>query len=97
MTITARRRSGITLTLLLASLVAFGCTQFSWRFNLTVLLIFIAGNLQNVSEIAPLLIMIRLDEFNYAGATALASAMLVLSFAILFAINLLQGWRSRHG
>jgi len=59
--------------------------------------IFIAGNLQNVSEIAPLLIMIRLDEFNYAGATALASAMLVLSFAILFAINLLQGWRQRHG
>jgi sulfate transport system permease protein len=41
--------------------------------------------------------MIRLDEFNYAGATALASAMLVLSFAILFAINLLQGWRQRHG
>ena len=58
--------------------------------------IFIAGNLQNVSEIAPLLIMIRLDEFNYTGATALASAMLVLSFAILFAINLLQGWSRRH-
>ena len=57
----------------------------------------LAGNLQNVSEIAPLLIMIRLDEFNYAGATALACAMLVLSFAMLFAINLLQSWSRRHG
>ncbi len=36
-------------------------------------IIFIAGNLQNVSEIAPLLIMIRLEEFNYAGATAIAA------------------------
>jgi sulfate transport system permease protein len=59
--------------------------------------IFIAGNLQNVSEIAPLLIMIRLDEFNYAGATALAAAMLVMSFAVLLAINLLQAWSRRHG
>ena len=59
--------------------------------------IFIAGNLQNISEIAPLLIMIRLDEFNYAGATALASAMLVMSFAVLLAINLLQNWKRRHG
>jgi sulfate transport system permease protein len=59
--------------------------------------IFIAGNLQNVSEIAPLLIMIRLDEFNYAGATALAAAMLVMSFAVLFVINLLQAWSRRHG
>jgi sulfate/thiosulfate transport system permease protein len=60
-------------------------------------IIFIAGNLQNISEIAPLLIMIKLDEFNYAGATALASAMLVISFAILFAINLLQAWSRRRG
>ena len=60
-------------------------------------IIFIAGNLQNVSEIAPLLIMIRLDEFNYAGATALACAMLVMSFVILLAINLLQAWNRRRG
>jgi sulfate transport system permease protein len=59
-------------------------------------IIFIAGNLQNVSEIAPLLIMIRLDEFNYAGATAIAAAMLVISFAILFGINMLQAWSRRH-
>jgi sulfate transport system permease protein len=60
-------------------------------------IIFIAGNLQNVSEIAPLLIMIRLDEFNYGGASAIAAAMLIVSFAILFAINLLQAWSRRHG
>jgi sulfate/thiosulfate transport system permease protein len=59
-------------------------------------IIFIAGNLQNVSEIAPLLIMIRLDEFNYGGATVIAAAMLIISFAILFAINLLQAWSRRH-
>jgi len=60
-------------------------------------IIFIAGNLQNVSEIAPLLIMIRLDEFNYGGATAIAAAMLILSFAMLFGINVLQAWSRRHG
>jgi sulfate transport system permease protein len=49
--------------------------------------IFIAGNLPLVSEIAPLLIVIRLEEFDYAGATAIALVMLVLSFAVLFAIN----------
>lgn len=52
--------------------------------------IFIAGNLPYVSEIAPLLIVIRLEEFNYAGATAVATLMLGLSFVILFAINLLE-------
>ena len=59
-------------------------------------IIFIAGNVQGVSEIAPLLIMIRLDEFNVAAATALAAAMLALSFVVLFAINLMQAWSRRH-
>jgi len=59
-------------------------------------IIFIAGNVQNVSEIAPLLIMIRLDEFNYAGATTLGSAMLLLAFVVLLAINLMQAWSRRH-
>ena len=53
--------------------------------------IFIAGNLPYVSEIAPLLIVIRLQEFNYGGATAVASIMLAISFAVLLAINLIQG------
>jgi sulfate transport system permease protein len=54
--------------------------------------IFIAGNLPFKSEIAPLLIIIRLEEANYAGATAIAAIMLVISFAMLFVINLLQAW-----
>lgn len=54
--------------------------------------IFIAGNLPYVSEIAPLLIVIRLEENNYAGATAIAAIMLIISFATLFVINLLQSW-----
>jgi sulfate transport system permease protein len=54
--------------------------------------IFIAGNLPNVSEIAPLLIVIRLEEFKYADATALAVVMLLASFVLLLAINRLQRW-----
>lgn len=53
-------------------------------------LIFIAGNIPQVSEIAPLLITIKLEEFDYAGATAIAAAMLLLSFALLLVINSLQ-------
>lgn len=60
--------------------------------------IFIAGNLPMKSEIAPLLIIIKLEEFDYAGATAVAATMLVISFLMLLIINLLQGWsRSRSG
>ncbi|MBW7962406.1 sulfate ABC transporter permease subunit CysT [Bradyrhizobium sp. BR 10261] len=55
-------------------------------------IIFIAGNLPNVSEIAPLLIVIRLSEFRYADATAIAVVMLVVSFIIIFAVNRLQRW-----
>ncbi|HLH94431.1 MAG TPA: sulfate ABC transporter permease subunit CysT [Xanthobacteraceae bacterium] len=54
--------------------------------------IFIAGNLPNVSEIAPLLIVIRLQEFRYADATAIATVMLTASFLLLIGINALQRW-----
>ena len=58
--------------------------------------IFIAGNIPYVSEIAPLLIIIRLQEFDYAGATAIATIMLAISFVLLLAINLLQTWTRRR-
>ena len=58
--------------------------------------IFIAGNLPFVSEIAPLLIVIRLEEFDYAGATAIAAIMLGISFVMLFAINVIQAWSRRR-
>lgn len=59
--------------------------------------IFIAGNLPNVSEIAPLLIVIRLSEFRYADATAIAVVMLVVSFLIIFIINRIQRWAQTRG
>jgi sulfate/thiosulfate transport system permease protein len=60
--------------------------------------IFIAGNIPFVSEIAPLLIVIRLEEFNYVGAAVIATVMLAISFLMLFVINLIQAWsRRRYG
>lgn len=60
--------------------------------------IFIAGNIPFVSEIAPLLIVIRLEEFNYVGAAVIATVMLAISFVMLFVINLIQAWsRRRYG
>ncbi|WP_332116334.1 sulfate ABC transporter permease subunit CysT [Azorhizobium caulinodans] len=58
--------------------------------------IFIAGNMPNVSEIAPLLIVVRLEEFRYADATAIAVVMLVASFILLLIINRLQQWTERR-
>ena len=61
-------------------------------------IIFIAGNIPYVSEIAPLLIVIKLEEYDYAGATAIATVMLSAAFCILLAINLVQAWsRKRFG
>jgi sulfate/thiosulfate transport system permease protein len=60
--------------------------------------IFIAGNIPSLTEIAPLLIVIKLEEYDYAGATAIATIMLVISFAMLLVINLIQAWsRKRYG
>jgi sulfate transport system permease protein len=58
--------------------------------------IFVAGNLPMVSEIAPLLIVIKLEEFDYAGATAIATVMLAISFLALLAINLIQAFARRR-
>ncbi|HMR03074.1 MAG TPA: sulfate ABC transporter permease subunit CysT [Candidatus Competibacter phosphatis] len=60
--------------------------------------IFIAGNVPMVSEITPLLIITKLEQYDYVGATAIAVVMLVASFALLFLINGLQAWANRrHG
>lgn len=58
--------------------------------------IFIAGNLPMVSEITPLIIITKLEQYDYAGATAVAAVMLVVSFVLLLSINALQGRVSRH-
>jgi len=54
--------------------------------------IFIAGNIPKISEIVPLLIVIKLEQYDYAGATAIAAVMLIASFILLFIINWLQKW-----
>jgi sulfate transport system permease protein len=58
--------------------------------------IFIAGNIPYRTEIAPLLIVIRLEEFDYAGATAIATLMLLISFVMFLVINLIQAWARRR-
>jgi sulfate transport system permease protein len=57
--------------------------------------VFISGNMPNRTEIIPLLIVTKLEQYDYTGATAIASVMLILSFGILFGINALQGRRQR--
>ena len=58
--------------------------------------IFIAGNMPMVSEITPLIIIGKLEQYDYAGATAVAVMMLVFSFVMLLIINALQAWQRRH-
>ncbi len=58
--------------------------------------IFIAGNMPMVSEITPLVIIGKLEQYDYAGATAVAVVMLVMSFVLLLVINALQGWQRRR-
>jgi sulfate/thiosulfate transport system permease protein len=58
--------------------------------------IFIAGNMPMVSEITPLIIITKLEQYDYAGATAVAAVMLVISFALLFAINGFQWWSNQR-
>jgi sulfate transport system permease protein len=59
-------------------------------------IIFIAGNMPMVSEITPLIIITKLEQYDYQGATAVATVMLVSSFVILLVINLLQKWSRRY-
>ena len=57
--------------------------------------IFIAGNIPLVSEITPLMIISKLEQYDYAGATAIATVMLVISFILLLVINGLQAWNKK--
>jgi sulfate transport system permease protein len=59
--------------------------------------VFIAGNMPMVSEITPLFIVTKLEQYDYAGATAIAMVMLIVSFVLLLAINLLQAWTRARG
>ena len=76
-------------------------TGFALAFARTVgeygSVIFIAGNMPMISEITPLLIITKLEQYDYVGATALAVVMLVISFVLLLIINGLQWWSRRRG
>jgi sulfate transport system permease protein len=86
----------VTLPVLLPALL----TGFSLAFARAVgeygSVIFIAGNIPMVSEITPLMIISKLEQYDYAGATAIAVVMRVTAFALLLLINLLQAWTNQR-
>jgi sulfate transport system permease protein len=88
------------LRVLLPPLVPALLTGFALAFARAVgeygSVIFIAGNIAYVSEIAPLIIIVKLEQYDYAGATGVATIMLAISFAALLAINLIQAWSRRR-
>ncbi|AXT44942.1 MULTISPECIES: sulfate ABC transporter permease subunit CysT [Chromobacterium] len=82
----------------LPALITGGAMAFARATGEYGSVIFIAGNIPMVSEIAPLIIAAKLDQFDQHGAVAVALVMLAISFLILFAINLIQWWAARrHG
>jgi sulfate transport system permease protein len=93
-------RAHIVARVILPPLVPALLTGFTLAFARAIgeygSVIFIAGNMPGLTEILPLLIVIKLEQFDYAGATVIAALMLVASFVLLLAINLLQGWMQRR-
>jgi sulfate/thiosulfate transport system permease protein len=93
-------RASILLRVVLPPLLPALMTGFTLAFARAIgeygSVIFIAGNMPGYSEIVPLLIVIKLEQFDYAGATVIASLMLVASFILLLTINLLQAWARRR-
>ena len=86
----------VVLPALVPALLTGGALAFARAVGEYGSVIFIAGNMPFVSEIAPLLIVTRLEEFDYAGASAIATVMLVVSFAALLAINSIQVFSRRR-
>ena len=87
----------VILPAVLPSLITGFALSFARALGEYGSVIFIAGNMPMVSEITPLLIITKLEQYDYAGATAIATVMLVASFALLLVINLLQAWAARRG
>lgn len=87
----------VTIPMLLPSLLTGFAMSFARGLGEYGSVIFIAGNMPYVSEIIPLVIIIKLEQYDYAGATSIALVMLMASFVMLFIINWLQKWaRSRR-
>jgi sulfate/thiosulfate transport system permease protein len=86
----------VVLPLLLPSLLTGAAMAFARGVGEYGSIIFIAGNIPAVSEIAPLLIVTKLEEFDYAGAAAIGVVMLAASFVMLLALNGLQRWAAKR-
>ena len=93
-------RPYVVLRIILPYLYPAWLTGFALAFARAVgeygSVVFISGNMPMRTEISPLLIMTRLEQYDYAGATAIALVMLLLSFTLLLAVNILQGWSGRR-
>jgi len=93
-------RVQVLLRVILPYLYPAWLTGFSLAFARAVgeygSVVFIAGNIPMVTEITPLLIVTKLQQYDYAGATAVAFVLMAISFVLLLAINALQGWSDRR-
>ena len=93
-------RPGVLTQIIVPYLFPAWLTGFALSFARAVgeygSVVFISGNMPMQTEIAPLLIITKLEQYDYPGATAIALVMLLLSFTLLLAINLLQGWTTRR-
>jgi sulfate transport system permease protein len=94
------RRWAVVMRVILPYLYPAWLTGFALSFARALgeygSVVFISGNMPMKTEISPLLIITKLEQFDYAGATAIAVVMLTLSFAMLLVINALQGWTTRR-
>lgn len=86
----------VTLPILLPALLTGFALAFARAVGEYGSVIFIAGNIPMVSEITPLMIITKLEQYDYAGATAVASVMLIVSFILLLIINSLQVWAGKR-
>jgi sulfate transport system permease protein len=86
----------VVLPIVLPALITGFALAFARAIGEYGSVIFIAGNMPMISEITPLIIITKLEQYDYAGATALAVVMLVMSFLLLLGINALQAWTRRR-
>jgi sulfate transport system permease protein len=86
----------VALPMLLPAILTGAALAFARAVGEYGSIIFLAGNLPGISEIAPLLIVIKLEQFDYAGAAAIGVVMLAASFLMLLALNALQSWAAKR-
>ena len=93
-------RAAVLLRVVMPNLLPAWLTGFALAFARAVgeygSVVFISGNMPMRTEISPLLIVTKLEQYDYAGATAIASVMLIVSFTLLLCINGLQSWSRRR-